>query len=234
MTIRFRTVLAWLVVGHAVVGGLYWLLLQVPESNAWMLLASALVVLAAVFLFGVIESVAALGLTSDTPMKTAVRLGLRRAWLVIFPVAVAGCIWLVTGSASEWLTGNAGRIDAWLIAKTGWTRTSGLHSALDWVVTFVRYGVGASLGAALLAALVSRGLPGLGSDWWRKGLSWKRLVAVSLALLAGFWLPWQAVYWRPASLPSTWIEPAFAAVKLGVLYAVANVAWALVLRRAAR
>jgi len=231
---RFRTVLAWLVVGHAVVGGLYWLLLQIPESNAWMLLASALVVLAAVFLFGVVEFVAALGLTSDTPMKAAVRLGLRRWWLIIFPLVVFGCIGLIMGSVQRWLTLNAGQFDAWLMARTGWTRTAGLHASLGWLVAFVRDGVGTSLAVSLLAALASRGPRGLSSDWVRAGLGWKRIVTVSLALLAGFWLPWQAVYWRPASLPSSWIEPAFAAVKLGVLYFVANVAWALVLRRAAR
>jgi hypothetical protein len=36
------------------------------------------------------------------------------------------------------LTRHAGQIDAWIIAKLGWTTTVGLHTAIAWVVVFVR------------------------------------------------------------------------------------------------
>lgn len=234
MTTRTRIVLAWLSAGHAAVGGLYWLLLQVPESNAWMLLASALVAIAAVLLLGWVEMAAALGLNAVMPMREAARLGARRAWLIVLPLAVFGCFWLVTAGATGWLEQNAGRIDAWVIARTGWTRTTGLHSAAGWIVAFVRYGIGVSLAAALLRALAVRGLPGLGTDWVRSGLSGPRLIAVSAALMAGFWLPWHAAYWRPAWLPPTWVQPAFAAAKLLAIFIVANAGWAFILRRAPR
>ena len=231
---RMRATVAWLCAGHALAGGLYWLLLQVPESNAWMLAASALTVFAALLLMGVVETTAVLGLTTVEPMGVALRTALRRGWLIVFPLVVFGCIWLIARDVQDWLTRNASQIDAWIIAKTGWTRTAGLHTGLAWLVAFVRYGVGTSLAVSLLAALASRGLPGLASDWVRAGFRWKRLLPVSAALLVGVWLPWQAVYWRPASLPPTWIQPAFAAVKLMVLFVVANLAWAAVLRSARR
>jgi hypothetical protein len=232
--IRMRATLAWLCAGHALAGGLYWLLLQVPESNAWMLAASALTVFAVLVLLGVVETTAVLGLTTVEPMGAALKTALRRWWLMIFPLVVFGCIWLITGDVQRWLTRDASQIDAWIIARTGWTRTAGLHTGLAWLVAFVRYGIGASLAVSLLAALASRGLRGLASDWVRTGFGWKRILTVSAAQLIGLWLPWQAVYWRPASLPPTWVQPAFAAVKLTVLFVVANLAWALILRSARR
>jgi len=54
---RWFTITAWLLAGHAILGGLYWLLLQVPESNAFMLAASVLVVMGGLAWFGYVESV---------------------------------------------------------------------------------------------------------------------------------------------------------------------------------
>ncbi len=206
----------------------------VPESIAWMLMASALLVVSAILLLGFVEMAAALGLSAAMPLKETFRLGARRAWLVVLPLAVFACLWLITGDALARLDRNAGRIDAWFVATTGWTGSASVRTAAAWIVAFVRYGIGASLAVALLWALASRGLPGLGTGWARAALSWKRLLAVGLALLAGVWLPWQAVYWRPASRPPTWVQPAFAAIKLLALYVIANAAWAFILRRASR
>ena len=54
------------------------------------------------------------------------------------------------------------------------------------------------------------------------------------AVLAGilavfFWLPWQAVDWRPSWLAPDWQETTFVVLKLGVLYLLANLGSALVL-----
>jgi hypothetical protein len=231
---RTRAIVAWLVAGHLLVGGLYWLLLQVPESNAWTLVASLLIALAALVMTGVVEETAILAWTASEPMGVALKTAVLRAWLVLLPLAVFGCLWWLTGTAQDWLTRHAGQIDAWIIAKLGWTKTAGLHTAIAWVVVFVRYGIGTSLAVALLASLSRQGLRGATSSWLRHGLAWKPLVIISAVLFAGVWIPWQAVYWRPASLPPTWVQPAFAAVKLGVLYLVGNLAWAVVLRAASR
>jgi hypothetical protein len=231
---RARAIVAWLAAGHILVGGLYWLLLQVPESNAWMLVASLLIVLAALVMTGVIEATAILAWTASEPMGVALKTALLRAWLVVLPLAVFGCVWWLTGTAQDWLTRHAGEIDAWIIAKAGWTKTAGLHTSLAWALAFVRYGVGTSLAVALLGSVSRQGLHGVTSPWPRHGLAWKPLAIVAAVLFVGVWLPWQAVYWRPASLPPTWVQPAFAAVKLGVLYVVGNLAWAVVLRTASR
>jgi hypothetical protein len=231
---RTGAVVAWLVAGHTLVGGLYWLLLQVPESNAWMLASSLFIVLAALVMTGVVDETAILAWTSNEPMVLALRTALPRAWLVVLPLAVFGCVWWLTGTAQDWLARHAGEIDAWIIAELGWTKTATLHTSLAWVLAFVRYGAGTSLAVALLASVARRGLHGVTSPWLRHGLTWKPLAIIAAVLFVGVWLPWQAVYWRPASLPPTWVQPAFAAVKLGVIYLVGNLAWAVVLRTASR
>jgi hypothetical protein len=231
---RTGAIVSWLAAGHLLVGGLYWLLLQVPESNAWMLASSLLIVLAAVAIAGVVEETAILASASNEPMGLALKTALRRAWLVVLPLAVFGCVWWLTGTAQDWLTRHAGQIDAWIIAKAGWTKTAGLHTSLAWVTAFIRYGIGTSLAVALLASLAKQGLRGATSSWLRGGLAWTRLVIIAAVLFVGVWLPWQAAYWRPASLPPTWVQPVFASVKLFVLYVVGNLAWAVVLRTASR
>jgi len=231
---RTRAIVAWLAAGHLLVGGLYWLLLQVPESNVWMLASSLLIVLAALVMAGVIEETAILAWPSNEPMGVALRTALQRAWLVVLPLAVFGCVWWLSGAADDWLARHAGQIDAWIIAKTGWTNTAALHTSLVWVSAFVRYGIGTSLAVALLGSVARQGLRGVTSPWLRHALAWKPLVIVAAVLFVGVWLPWQAVYWRPASLPPTWVQPAFAAAKLFVLYVVGNLAWAVVLRTASR
>lgn len=234
MRTRMLAALAWLCVGHAVLAGLYWLLLQTPESNAWMLGASLALVLAAVWLTGIVEMTALLTVGAGGSLRASAQASIRRAWLVVLPLALFAAIWAVTGAAANWHARGSGQIDAWIIAKTGWTRTARLQESLAWLLAFVRYGVGASLAAALLGALATEGQRGLASRWIPRGLAWKPLVVTSLALFVGIWLPWQAVYWRPASLPATWVQPAFAALKLLALYVVGNLAWAVVLWKASR
>jgi hypothetical protein len=231
---RTAAVAGWLFTGHAAIGFLYWVLLQIPESNAWMLGASLLVLLAAVWLVGVIEMTALLALPVEGPMRGALASALRRAWLIVLPCLLFGAIWWLTHESAIWHTRYAGQIDAEIIARTGWTRAGWLHTAADWSVVLVRWVIGIALSAALAAALARHGWRGLHQRWVSRALRPRVLAATAAAVGFGLWLPWQAVYWRPAWLPPNWMQPAFAAVKLLVLFGVAQLAWAAVLRVAAR
>jgi hypothetical protein len=171
----------------------------------------------------------------DAAFLPAVLLALRRAPFVVVPLAVFALVWWLTGIAGGWLLDHAGQIDAWLIARTGWTRTAGLHIVLKWIVAFVRYGIGLSLAVSLLAALVAHGARAAGrAVWLRRAFGWRQLIVTTVAIVVGIWLPWQAVFWRPASLPPTWLEPAFAAAKLAALFLLFNAAWAVILWTGAR
>ncbi|MCX6552351.1 MAG: hypothetical protein NTY02_15340 [Acidobacteria bacterium] len=235
MKTRFAAIVAWLVTGHLLIGGLYWLLLQVPESNVFMLTASLLIVVAATLLVGAIEQVGLRACSPAEPFRAALAPSIRRSWLVIFPVVLFTIVWYATAHVELWSSAHAGEIDAWIIAKLGWTKTSGLHTTIDWFIAFVRYGIGVALAVALMASLAVNGVRGaLDAGWIRRGCSWRLLLTATVALFVGFWLPWQQVYWRPASLPATWIQPAFATAKLVLLFVAANVAWAVILFVASR
>ena len=235
MITRFFSVVLWLVAGHAAVGGLYWLLLQVPESNALMLGLSALLVLVAVYLLGLVQVAGWRILGAGDSFGRAIAEGLRRAWLVVFPLAVFLVFWWVSGAGQDWWGAHAGEIDAWFIASLGWTNTGWVHRTADYILAFIRYGLGVALSVSLLAAIAAVGAGGIGAGWWLRGaLGWRYLLVVVAALIAGCALPWYGVYWRPTSLPPTWVQPAFAAVKLFVLFLVGNVAWAFILLKAPR
>ena len=235
MTRRFLSTVVWLAVGHAALCVVFWVFLQVPESNVLMLAASLLLVMAMIFVLGCVEAFGVARAQSEKGLLEAAGLAARRAPLVVLPLAGFAIIFWLTGVAGDWLAGRAGEIDAWIIATTGWTRTAWLHATLGWLLAFVCFGVGISLAVSLYAALVVDGPQAAGrTAWLRRGFGWRQLVVTALAVLVGIWLPWKAVYWRPTSLPPTWAEPAFAAAKLAVLFLVANVAWTVVLWTAAR
>lgn len=234
MITRLTVVAGWLFAGHAVLGLLYWLLLQIPESNAWMLAASLLVALAGAWLAGVVQMTAIRAFAVDGPMRGALGPALRRGWLIVIPIALFAALWWMTAAASAWHVRYSGQVDAAIIARTGWTRTAWLHGAAEWIITAVRWVIAVSLATALTAALAVDGWRGLHPRWVRRGLRTRPLAITAGAIAVGLWLPLAGAYWRPGFLPATWMEPAFAAAKLLVLFASAQLAWAVVLRAAAR
>ena len=235
MSKRWITITAWLVAGHAILGGLYWLLLQVPESNVLMLTASVLVVMDGLAWLGYVESVGVRGFSHDGTVRSTLASGARSAVWILPALAVFIAMWLLTGFAGNWLAAHRGENDAWLMLKFGWTETQGLHRTIAWLLWFVRYGIGLSMAAALLAAAVCRGAAGVFSPaWLARAFNWKALLITAAALRIGIWVPWHFVEWRPVSLPDTWVQPAFASAKLFVFFVVMNIGWAVVLWWAAR
>jgi hypothetical protein len=227
---------AWLVVGHAFLGLLYWLLLQIPESNVFMLVSSVAVAIAMVFWAGAVQAAALFGWQDGATPAGVTGAALRRAAWIVPPLVVFAVIWIATDYAYQWLSAYRGEIDAWFIAKGGWTNMEWLHTTLGWVVWFVRFGCGVSLGAALLAGLMKAGARTVASvSWLARAFDWKNLALTTIVLFVGWWLPWRFVVgWRPASLPVSWVQPAFASLKLGLVFVVMNAAWAFLLRRASR
>ena len=233
---RGFVVTAWVVVGHAMLGALYWLLLQIPESNVLMLAASLLVVLAAVGGTGLVEATALAGLRSGTGPAAALAVGIRRAAWVVGPILVFSALWWGTGFCGDWLGAMRGEIDAWFIATFGWTEAQGVHTALGWLLWFVRYPVAVALAVSLMASITDAGLGGIRTaTWLARAFHWRTLVVLTAALFVGFYLTWEYVVpWRPASLPVSWVQPAFAAVKLAAVFIVMNAAWTVALACAGR
>ncbi len=234
MSTKGIAITGWLVMGHAILGGLYWLLLQIPESNVLMLTASA--VTAAMILIGTgIVSGTGLAWWPGSGFGAAAGAGVRRAAWVVPALAVFGLFWFITSVITARHAGHATEVDAWFLATFGWTDVSWFHTAFAWVLWFIRYVVGAGLALALLAAAVHGGARAvIGLRWIPRAFHWQTVLVTTFAWLIGVYLPWQFVVpWRPASLPASWVQPAFAALKLGLVFVLMNAAWAIVLRRAA-
>jgi hypothetical protein len=230
VTRRLPLIALWLIAGHAVAAGLFWLLLQVPESSSLMLAISA-----SVALLGVLMLVWTLGgaLAAWRPEAGAGRAivrGLAQAAPVILGALLFAFVYWITEKASVWHTSFGGQLDAWIIARTGKSDTARLHAWIFWLLWFFRWGLGLTVALSLAAWAVRDGLRTLGSvRWLTSGLNPMRWVAVTALVGIGIALPWHHVYWRPEKL-SVGAEPWFVAAKLAIIVVVMALACALTLR----
>lgn len=215
--------------GLAVLGFLY-----TPESNALMLAVSALLVLVAAGLLMVSSTSAAYGLVHRQAPWRSVGPALRALPLVVLALVIVGVLCGAAGWFETWWTSRAGEIDAAAIVAGDVTQTQPLHTAVRWLVAFVQWVVvPAWLATALtwMAGYERRDV--LGLKWLGAGLHWRLVLTTLVAVALLVWLPWRWVYWRPRGLPASTVEVIFTAVKLGVVYLLSQVAWAVTLWTAA-
>jgi hypothetical protein len=238
---RIVRIIAWLASGHAILGVLYWALLQVPESTVWALASSALLTILIVVTAALVESGAVLAWTRDHLLGTnrdtfgALRqVALRSIPALLAALVVFLAVWWLGEAARGWWTDRRGEIDAWLMMKARTPRTGIVHAIVLSALWVVRYPVALSFAVGVFAGMIEFRRP---RDIARKiaaALDWRPVLGIALTLLIFVALPWRYVYWRPESLPANWMEPAFVAVKLLVTYALLNTGWAIVLSVAAR
>lgn len=232
---RLVTITLWLMAGHALAGTAALGLINTPDSNVLMLVASAALVAA---------GAAALVLTSVTAAR-ALQAGEApwrgwRAACAMLPAAlvalvVVGALCWLAGAAEAWWMSRAGEIDAAAIAAGDVTQTRWLHGAVRWLVAIAQWVLVPCWLAASLAWAASYGTRHvLSLKWLIAGLAPRLLLAALLAVVVLVWLPWRAVYWRPTALAGGAFELAFTGLKLLGIYAAANLAWALTLEAAAR
>jgi hypothetical protein len=229
MTARLLAIAGWLTAGHTVLFGLYWLLLSTPESNVAMLAVSALSVILIALFFGWVEAVGLLAWQPDAQPRELPRLAIGKVPGVWLAAALFIAVWYLVAHVGSIWGGHRGEIDAWLMAQFAWTNTGGLHTGVGWLFTFLRF-LGWSLAIAFAAAFTAAGFRGIRTARWiRDALSLRRLLVLAGILVVFFWMPWQAVNWRPAWLAPNWQETMFIATKLGGIYLLANIGCALML-----
>jgi len=234
MTRRLAAITAWLLAGHAVAFGLFWMLLQVPESSTLMLAASSLLAVLTVFTAAAVQSGAMGAWTMDAPVARGLRAGARRAIAALAAALLFGALWWLTGHALEWHARLSGQMDAAVIARTDSPNTAWLHASLRWMILFVRWTLGISLAVSALGALVGDGRAALRRfDWLRQAVSPRRLLVVTAWFVVLDLLPWLQVGWRPAHL-SLALEPWFVGAKLSVVAVLMAAGWALILREGSR
>lgn len=221
--------------GHALVLGLFWVLLGIPESNAVMLALSALVTLALLGVWGLVEGVAGAWLLPGRTFGEALADGGRAIPALLIAGLVLGVFWWIGGRVDAWHEASRGEIDAWMIARFNAPEATWPHQLIEAMVFIITSIVGVSLAVAVLFARLEGGLAALvTAGWVRAGLSRDQLTLVAIGMTVLVALPWQFAYWRPEKMPATWVQPAFAMVKLGLIFVAMNVGWALCLLAGAR
>ena len=207
--LRVASVLAG---GGAVGAALYWALLNTPESNALMLALSALLAMAIVAVAAITINTVVL-IARDVPVRQALSAGPRGAgWFVIACTPLAAA-WIAISRFDAWMVAHQGEINAWFIARYGWADITALTRAELWISRWLRWALLPTLCLSLLAALLTRDR----ASWLRRALHWRTLTVVTVAFGVLMALPWQLTAWHPA-LPATWVQPALAAVRLGVAF----------------
>lgn len=235
MTRKAVALVAWLIAGHAAMAGLFWGLLNVPESNAAMLALSAVAVFVLIVVGALVEGTAGAWLLPGRTFREALRAGLGSAPALVAALVLFGAFWWLGSLIDGWHEARRGQIDAWLIATFNTPDATWPHRLLDVAVFLVRGVLGVSLALALFFARLEGGFGAmLRLAWLRAGLSRDQVMLVAIAMTLFIALPWQFTYWRPADLPLTWVQPAFAAGKLALIFLAMNVGWLLCLLAGAR
>jgi hypothetical protein len=215
MTRRVARVAATLTIGAVASAALYWAFLNTPESNPSMLALSALLIISTVVVIGLTANAAIL-MARDHAPSVAVRRAVRGlGWfaLVATPLLVAV---LAVGQFDAWLAERQGEVHAWFIARVGLDDASPLLQTELWISRWVRWVMLPLLGASLLAALLDR-QPNGRTAWLKRAFGWRTLAIATAAFVILLVWPWALTTWRP-EVPATWVEPAVAAVRLGVVF----------------
>ena len=204
-----------LALGYAITGGLYWTLLNVPESSVVMLAVSLLLVIAGVACAGVAIG-AAIAVAQGASAREASVSGVRALPLFVLGLLLLGILIWLTAGAENWWEAHSGEVDALALRYLKTNRTSVVHIAVYWLLWLVRWGLGLSLlgGLSAAGALRARARKGL-----RSGLSWLPLLAVIAAVLVYNLLVWRFAYWRPEQL-ATSREMAFVSLKFALMYVI--------------
>ena len=207
-----------LALGYALAGAFYWALLNVPESNALALVLSALLVLSIV-VTGAATTAGAIVLGRGTAPEDGHHLGAAIGGFVL-GLAIFAALCAMTGETDAWWGAHRGEIDALFLRYGGSTRTGWLHQSESWLSFLLRWALGLSVIAALAAAGARSGTRGL-PHGLRAAVRLAPLAATIAGVLIVSEVVWRLAYWRPRRLPPTWMEPAFVAIKLAVLYGLA-------------
>src|SRR5262249_43075799 len=139
-----------LALGYAVAAALFWALLNVPESSVAALGLSAALAAATLMAAGMATAAAA-ALGDGASGGGALRRSLAALPACLVGLIVFGALWWMTGAIDRWWSGHRGEVDATFIRYVNIARTNRLHQAVFWTTWIVRWIVGLSVVAALVA-----------------------------------------------------------------------------------
>ena len=153
----------------------------------------------------------------------------------VLAVLVFGIFWWIAARIDGWHAAHHSEIDAWFIAKFNAPDAVWPHRVIDVVGFVVRDVIGLSMAIALLFAALEGGLRGVARlRWPGAAISRDQIMLVAIGVTLFIALPWRLAGWRPDDLPISWVQPAFAAAKLTLIYVAMTVGWGICLLAGAR
>ena len=231
---RLTATTAWMLGWAALFGAAFWTFLNTPESTVFTLALSLLLIGVMYVVLALAWSGALLGWSQGLSGGTA-----RRAFggIAAFlpPALLVVVAWWLVGRGLDWLANHSGQISAWFIASFNWSDVRPLLRGVTWFGEWVRQLVVPFAGLVWLDSLLRRGWrPLFDRACLSHALSPLRLLLATLIAGVTIFVPLHyGVYWMPQGLPATWLEPAFAIVKFGVMALVGAVGASLIARLAA-
>lgn len=213
---------AWILGGLVVTGALFWTFLNTPESTVWTLAASALLLLAMYCAISLTWSGALIGWSRGWSPPVLAR-ATRGIAACLPPLLLVAAAWWIVGLGLAWLDAHAGEIGAWFIANPGWSDVRSLLAAVSYAGNWLRMVAVPFAALVWLGMLLERGWqPLMDSAMVRRAFAPRGLLIATLVVLGTIVVPLSyGTYWMPRGLPVSWAEPAFAAVKFGVMAVLA-------------
>ena len=232
---RLALVTAWILVGAAATGGVYWAFLNTPESTVFSLAASAVLLLVTAALLSVTIN-GAVSLWVNGASYSMLARAVRLIPAVIPAVVVFALLWWIAGRVDTAIALRSGEINAWFIATFGWGDMSWLFTAIRWLTTWLRWVMGGLLAVSLMGGVAAIGWRAVvGSEWVRRAFRPRSLIAGTLWFATLIVLPWiYLVPWRPDWVPPTGAELAFIVSKLAVAAILMAAGAALMIYEATR
>ena len=220
--------------GAVATASIYWAFLNTPESRAWMLALSAVLLLAAALVTATTIGTVLLAWYSGGVSRPVVVGAVRRLPAFVLPALLVGAVWWLVLRGDAWLAEHSGEISARFIARFDWSDVRWLFQALSWLSLWLRWVVSPFIALVLWRTILVRG--------WKPTLTLVReslrpsgvLTATAIVGIL-VWVPWtQLAPWRPRGLAPGTTELLFVGVKLGLVAALSALGWSLVARTAAR
>jgi len=230
---RLALAAAWILIGSAVSAALYWQFLLTPESTVFALIASGLLAIVALML-AALTITGAIAIWGNGVSRSSLMRALRSIPSILPALVIVLLFWWITLRAETWVAMRSGPINAWFIARFGWSDVSWLFRTVHYSAMWLRWIVAPMLALSLMSGFVAVGVRAMTQvAWLRRALHPRSLVFASLLFVVMIALPWKYIVpWRPASLPPTAVQLTFITVKLSLAAITAAVALALIIREA--
>lgn len=232
---RFVVSIVTLLVGAALCGGFYWTFLTTPESTAWALAASAVLLVLALLTAAITVNIV-IEIWTHGPSAAGVGRAARSLPSTLPAIAIVLALWWMTTAGERWMAMRSGQISAMFIARFGMADISWLFTMVRYVAVWFRWVLAALLAVSLMAGFLSVGWAAIRqSAWLRRALDPRAIIVATVTFVAFIVLPWlYLVPWRPRGLPATSVELAFITAKLALAAVLLALGVAIIIREASR